>query len=218
MTQSEENYLKAIYHLSLTSTKGISSNAISAKMETKPSSVTDMVKKLADKKLVDYVKYQGVFLTEKGKSLALSLVRKHRLWECFLVDKLDFSWDEVHVIAEELEHIKSEKLINKLDEFLGYPTHDPHGDAIPDKDGVIHSIDKVLLTEVLLNQEYICVGVKDSSKQFLLYLDKIKVSLGTSIKIKGIESFDQSCNIIIDSDREITISSKIASNLFMKKV
>lgn len=216
MTQSEENYIKVIYHLSLTSSKGISSNAISAKMETKPSSVTDMVKKLAEKKLVDYVKYQGVFLTEKGKQLALSLVRKHRLWECFLVDTLDFSWDEVHEIAEELEHIKSEKLINKLDEFLGYPTHDPHGDAIPNKDGIIHTIDKILLPEAETGSIYRCVGVKDSSNSFLAYLDKIKISLGTPIELLAVEPFDQSCTVLIDG-KEGMISSKIASNLYVKK-
>ena len=135
MTFSEENYLKTIYHLTIISDSEISTNAIAEKMETKASSVTDMLKKLAEKDLVDYKKYQGVSLTEKGKLSAKMIVRKHRLWEVFLVEKLDFSWDEVHDIAEQLEHIKSEKLINKLDDFLGNPTEDPHGDPIPDKNG-----------------------------------------------------------------------------------
>ncbi|MCB9426607.1 MAG: metal-dependent transcriptional regulator [Flavobacteriales bacterium] len=216
MTQSEENYIKVIYLLSLTSNKGISSNAISAKMETKPSSATDMVKKLAEKKLVDYVKYQGVFLTETGKQLALSLVRKHRLWETFLVHKLEFSWDEVHEIAEELEHIKSEKLIDRLDQFLGFPSHDPHGDAIPDKDGILQTIDKILLPEAEINCTYLCVGVKDSSDSFLAYLDKINISLGTHIVLLAVEPFDQSCNVLING-KESMISYKIASNLFVKK-
>ena len=141
MTLSEENYLKAIYHLTVISNADVSTNAIAEMMETKASSVTDMLKKLAEKDLVHYKKYQGVSLTEKGKLTAKMIVRKHRLWEVFLVDKLDFSWDEVHDIAEQLEHIKSEKLINKLDDFLGNPTEDPHGDPIPDANGRIVKIE-----------------------------------------------------------------------------
>ncbi|RZK18012.1 MAG: metal-dependent transcriptional regulator, partial [Pedobacter sp.] len=131
---TEENYLKIIYHLSETS-NSVQTNAIAEQMQTKPASVTDMIKKLADKGFVDYVKYQGVTLTDKGKNAAIDIVRKHRLWEVFLVDKLNFKWDEVHDVAEELEHIKSETLIGRLDEFLGFPKSDPHGDPIPDKNG-----------------------------------------------------------------------------------
>jgi DtxR family Mn-dependent transcriptional regulator len=145
MTLSEENYLKTIYHLTTISDAGVSTNAIAEKIETKASSVTDMLKKLAEKDLVNYKKYQGVSLTEKGKMTAKMIVRKHRLWEVFLVDKLDFSWDEVHDIAEQLEHIKSEKLINKLDDFLGNPTEDPHGDPIPNAKGQITKMEKHLL-------------------------------------------------------------------------
>lgn len=137
MTISEENYIKVIYHLSLVSPKGVNTNAIAGMLDTKASSVTDMLKKLSDKDLVSYQKYQGVTLTQKGFYSAKMIVRKHRLWEVFLVDKLGFSWDEVHEIAEELEHIKSEQLINKLDAFLGFPAADPHGDPIPDAKGVI---------------------------------------------------------------------------------
>ena len=140
-TFSEENYLKAIYHLEIDADKGISTNAIAKKLETKASSVTDMVKKLSEKKVVVYKKYQGVTLTDFGKKTAANVVRKHRLWEVFLVEKLDFSWDEVHDVAEQLEHIKSPKLINQLDSFLGFPTHDPHGDPIPDKEGNLKTID-----------------------------------------------------------------------------
>ena len=142
MTFSEENYLKTIYHLNLILDSEISTNAIAEKMETKASSVTDMLKKLAEKNLVNYKKYQGVSLTLEGKLAAKMIVRKHRLWEVFLVDKLDFSWDEVHDVAEQLEHIKSEKLINKLDDFLGNPTEDPHGDPIPDAKGNVIKIKK----------------------------------------------------------------------------
>jgi DtxR family Mn-dependent transcriptional regulator len=215
MTFSEENYLKTIYHLTIISNSEISTNAIAEKMETKASSVTDMLKKLAEKDLVNYKKYQGVSLTEQGKKAAKMIVRKHRLWEVFLVDKLDFSWDEVHDIAEQLEHIKSEKLINKLDDFLGNPTEDPHGDPIPDANGQIVKIEKQLLSELRENQAGICVGVKDTSSEFLKYLDKQGIALGSIIEIVGRESFDLSMKIKV-VNKDLTISNKIASNLFVK--
>ena len=217
MTHSEENYLKIIYHLSQQSNKGISTNAIAGVMESKPSSVTDMVQKLADKGLVLYVKYQGVSLTDDGMYTALMIVRKHRLWEVFLLEKLDFSWDEVHDVAEQLEHIKSEKLTNKLDEFLGFPTEDPHGDPIPDKDGRIASIDKKLLSEIGISKKVICVGVKDSSPPFLQYLDKQQIALGSSIEVIAKEDFDHSLSLRVDG-KEVAVSNKIASNLFVKPV
>ncbi len=215
MTFSEENYLKTIYHLTIISDSEISTNAIAEKMETKASSVTDMLKKLAEKDLVNYKKYQGVSLTEQGKIAAKMIVRKHRLWEVFLVDTLNFSWDEVHDIAEQLEHIKSEKLINKLDDFLGNPTEDPHGDPIPDVNGQIVKIEKQLLSELYENQVGICVGVKDTSSEFLKYLDKQGIALGSKIEIIGKESFDLSLKIKVDM-RDLSISNKIASNLFLK--
>ena len=217
MTFSEENYLKTIYHLTTISDSDVSTNAIAEVMETKASSVTDMLKKLSEKSLVNYKKYQGVSLTEKGKLTAKMIVRKHRLWEVFLVDKLDFSWDEVHDIAEQLEHIKSEQLINKLDDFLGNPTEDPHGDPIPDANGKIINTEKHLLSELLENQSGICVGVKDTSSEFLKYLDKQEISLGSKIEILGKESFDLSLKIKLNGS-ELTISNKIASNIFVKVV
>jgi DtxR family Mn-dependent transcriptional regulator len=215
MTFSEENYLKSIYHLTTSFDREVSTNAIAEMMETKASSVTDMLKKLADKDLVHYKKYQGVSLTENGKLAAKMIVRKHRLWEVFLVEKLDFSWDEVHDIAEQLEHIKSEKLINKLDDFLGNPTEDPHGDPIPDALGRIIPIEKQLLCELQANQSGICVGVKDNSSDFLKYLDKQQIGLGTKIDVVNKETFDLSLKIMVNG-LEITISNKIASNLFVK--
>ena len=214
MTFSEENYLKTIYHITAASGVEVSTNAIAERMETKASSVTDMLKKLAEKELIVYRKYQGVLLTEKGKLSAKMIVRKHRLWEVFLVDKLQFSWDEVHDIAEQLEHIKSEKLINKLDDFLGNPTEDPHGDPIPDVNGVIKKADKLLLSEVEINKKYRCIGVKDSSSDFLKYLDKQKIALGSTFLVKEKEIFDDTLVVEVDS-REITISNKIANNLFV---
>jgi DtxR family transcriptional regulator, Mn-dependent transcriptional regulator len=215
MTTSEENYLKVIYHLSNLSPKGVNTNAIAAMLDTKASSVTDMLKKLSDKGLVSYQKYQGVTLTEKGFYSAKMIVRKHRLWEVFLVDKLSFSWDEVHDIAEELEHIKSEKLVNKLDEYLGYPSIDPHGDPIPDQMGVIKKTEKQLLSEVELHLSFHCVGVKDSSTEFLKYLDKQKIALGSLLKVIDKEDFDNTLTVEIDG-KPLTISNKIANNLYVQ--
>jgi len=217
MTFSEENYLKAIYHLTSSNDTEVSTNGIAEMMETKASSVTDMLKKLAEKDLVNYKKYQGVSLTENGKSAAKMIVRKHRLWEVFLVEKLNFSWDEVHDIAEQLEHIKSEQLINRLDDFLGNPTEDPHGDPIPDANGRIVKIEKQLLSELTENQIGVCVGVKDTSSDFLKYLDKQEIALGSKIEFLSKESFDLSVKIKVDN-RELSISNKIASNLFVKLV
>jgi DtxR family Mn-dependent transcriptional regulator len=215
MTISEENYIKVIYHLSLVSPKGVNTNAIAGMLETKASSVTDMLKKLSDKELVAYQKYQGVTLTENGFLSAKMIVRKHRLWEVFLVEKLGFAWDEVHEIAEELEHIKSEALIDKLDEFLGFPDFDPHGDPIPNRNGVIKKITKLLLSEADLNKEYQCVGVKDSSSEFLKYLDKQKIALGSLLIVKEKESFDDTLTVEINS-KEFTLSNKIANNLYVQ--
>lgn len=214
-TLSEENYLKAIYHLELNANKGISTNAIAKKLETKASSVTDMIKKLSEKEVVIYKKYQGVTLTDFGRKTAANVVRKHRLWEVFLVDKLNFSWDEVHDVAEQLEHIKSSKLINQLDSFLGFPTHDPHGDPIPDKDGNLKTIEKSLLSTLHKNQRGICVGVDDSSSEFLQYLDKKGIVLGREIKVLEREDFDDSLSILIDNEK-LSISNKIANNLYIK--
>lgn len=215
MTFSEENYLKAIYHLTAVMDGEVSTNAIAETMETKASSVTDMLKKLAEKDLVNYKKYQGVSLTDKGMLCAKMIVRKHRLWEVFLVDKLNFAWDEVHDIAEQLEHIKSEQLINKLDDFLGNPTEDPHGDPIPNAYGQMVAIEKQLLSELRENQIGICVGVKDSSTEFLKYLDKQEIALGSVIEIVYKESFDLSTKISVNGN-ELTISNKIANNLYVK--
>ena len=215
MTHSEENYLKAIYHLSLFQKKGVNTNAIAKMIDTKASSVTDMVKKLAEKGLIKYQKYQGVTLTEQGLYSAKMIVRKHRLWEVFLVEKLDFSWDEVHDVAEELEHINSEKLIDKLDAFLGFPTEDPHGDPIPDTKGEIKKTDKKLLSDIEINQKSICIGVKDTSSEFLKYLNKQQIALGSNFEIIEKESFDASLTVVVNGN-EINISNKIASNLYVK--
>lgn len=217
MTFSEENYLKTIYHLTALFDSEVSTNAIAEKMETKASSVTDMLKKLADKSLIHYKKYQGVSLTPNGLLAAKMIVRKHRLWEVFLVEKLDFPWDEVHDIAEQLEHIQSDKLINRLDDFLGNPTEDPHGDPIPDVHGRMIKVEKQLLSDLAENQSGICVGVKDTSSEFLQYLDKQGIALASKIDVLAVERFDQSVRIKV-GEKELTISHKIAGNLFVKLV
>ncbi|MGJ8743860.1 metal-dependent transcriptional regulator [Polaribacter sp.] len=215
-TLSEENYLKAIYHLELDADKGISTNAIAKKLETKASSVTDMIKKLSEKEVVVYKKYKGVKLTNLGKKIAANIVRKHRLWEVFLVEKLNFSWDEVHDVAEQLEHIKSSKLVDQIDAFLGFPTHDPHGDPIPDKEGNLKTIEKNLLSTLSKNEGGICVGVEDSSSDFLKFLDKKGITLGKKVTVLEKEDFDNSLSILIE-DRKLSISNKIANNLYIQK-
>ncbi|SHG75753.1 iron (metal) dependent repressor, DtxR family [Flagellimonas flava] len=216
MTRSEENYIKTIFHLGGSDSVPVATNAIAEQMETKPSSVTDMAKKLADKGLVHYKKYQGVSLTEIGIKTALSIIRKHRLWEVFLVKKLDFTWDEVHEVAEQLEHIKSEKLIDKIDELLDFPKYDPHGDPIPSKDGKFMVRDKELLSDLEVKAGGVCVGVKDTSAPFLKFLDKNGIALGKTIEVLEKEDFDQSLHIKIDQS-ELHISHQIASNLYVKK-
>lgn len=217
MTLSEENYIKAIYHLTLTSDGGISTNAIAEKLDTKASSVTDMLKKLADKNWVLYKKYQGVSLTDEGHMAAKMIVRKHRLWEVFLVDKLGFSWDEVHDIAEQLEHIKSDQLIERLAAFLGNPSKDPHGDPIPDQNGIVPVDAKILLSQAGVGMSAVCVGVKDSSSSFLQYLDSNKMALGSEIKVISKVDFDLSMKISVDQ-KEMVISNKIAANLFVEPI
>lgn len=213
-TKAEENYLKAIFHLSNDFKKGISTNSIAEKLDTKASSVTDMIKKLADKKLVNYQKYQGVKLTEFGRETAGKIVRKHRLWEVFLVEKLDFSWDEVHEVAEQLEHIQSVKLIEQLDAFLKFPKRDPHGDPIPDKNGHLKPINKRLLSELNIGEEGTCIGVNDSSAEFLQFLDKNNIKLGDRIKVLDFESFDASLTIDVNG-KQLSVSKKIGNNLYI---
>ncbi|WP_299095885.1 metal-dependent transcriptional regulator [Winogradskyella sp.] len=217
ITLTEENYIKAIYHLSNNGTENVNTNAIAEAMSTKASSATDMIKKLSEKNYADYKKYQGVTLTEKGKHVAVNIIRKHRLWEVFLVEKLNFTWDEVHEVAEHLEHIKSDKLIDELDAFLEHPTHDPHGDPIPDKDGNFQHIDKIVLAKANIGVAYKCVGVDDTSTAFLQYLDSNAIALGTMITVMHKEPYDNSVKIQL-KDSEIVVSQSVAKNLYLKKI
>lgn len=216
LSLAEENYLKAIYHLGQDRSKSVSTNNLADFMQTKASSVTDMIKKLSDKSLVIYKKYQGVKLSDQGKTKALKIIRKHRLWEYFLVEKLNFNWDEVHDVAEQLEHIKSEKLTDELDRFLEFPKRDPHGDPIPNKNGQFEVSNKTMLSELEIDEFGVCVGVKDSSPDFLNYLDKQGIALGKTLRINDKESFDHSMLIAFE-DKVLRISEQIAQNLYIKK-
>ncbi|MEN8125702.1 MAG: metal-dependent transcriptional regulator [Bacteroidota bacterium] len=214
-SQAEENYLKAIYTLQNNHGMAINTNLIAKKMNTKASSVTDMIKKLSVKKLLTYKKYQGVKLTVKGKKIALKVIRKHRLWEYFLVKKLNYRWDEVHEIAEQLEHIKSETLIDNLEAFLNHPKFDPHGDPIPDKDGNIMLTKTVNLLKLKVGQKGILDSLKDSSDVFLKYLNKKNLALRDRIKVIDIEPFDNSIHIETKT-HQLVISKKVAENINIK--
>lgn len=211
---TEENYLKAIYHLS-DHGKEVSTNAISEVLNTKPASVSDMLKKLGKKKVIFYEKYRGVKLSEKGKSLALQIIRKHRLWEVFLVEKLQFNWDEVHEIAEQLEHIRSQVLIERLDKFLGFPSHDPHGDPIPNNKGEMVAKEKIQLSDLDEKISATVVGLKETSSVFLQFLDKAGIYLGANVKILEKIAFDMSQEIEIDNKKVQIISNDVAKNIFV---
>jgi len=214
---AEENYLKAIYHLSSAGQHQVNTNAIADKLQTKPASVSDMIRKLSDKEVITYVKYQGVNITEAGKKQALLVIRKHRLWEVFLVNKLGFNWDEVHEIAEQLEHIKSSLLISRLDEFLGFPKFDPHGDPIPDEDGIISSKPRMILSDLGAGEEAELVSMKDTGNAFLNYLDRIELKIGTKIRVLEIMEFDGSREILTNGKKRIAISQQVSDNLLVIK-
>lgn len=218
LSQSEENYLKAIFKLSFPGTEAASTNAIAKEMSTAPASVSDMLKRLSSKGLINYEKHRGATLSEKGLPYALYLVRKHRLWEVFLEQTLGFKWDEVHDIAEQLEHIQSRDLIERLDAFLGYPKFDPHGDPIPDSSGKINQPESVALTKLEVGKGGEVIGVGNHSSNFLKYLDQQKLGVGTNIQVLERFEFDNSVRIKVDDIQEIVLSEKVASNLLIKPI
>lgn len=215
LSYTEENYLKAIYTLSEGGLKAVLTNEIADSLKTKAASVTDMIKKLSNKNLISYEKYYGARITRHGKAHALTIIRKHRLWETFLVEKLHFTWDEVHDVAEQLEHIQSPLLIEKLDEFLGYPTADPHGHPIPDKDGKVQSLKLIPLLESPLNKKAVVRSVKDGSPSFLQYLSKIGIYIGAKVVILDKIAFDSSLEVQIDNKARVFISREAAENLLI---
>ena len=211
---TEENYLKAIYHLSEGGAKPVLTNELAEAMNTKAASVTDMIKKLSVKDLISYEKYYGVNVTVSGKTEALLVIRKHRLWETFLVEKLAFTWDEVHEVAEQLEHIHSVRLIDKLDEFLGYPKADPHGDPIPDGKGKIKAPPQVPLDHLNEGYQGMILAVKDSDSNLLKYLDKIGAKPGKKIKVTGKEAYDESMEVQI-GDKKVFLSKEVSKNILV---
>ncbi len=211
---TEENYLKAIYHLSERSNQVITSD-IADMLNIRSATVTSMLKKLSTAKLIRYERYHGVELTEKGRNASIRIIRKHRLWELFLVQKMNFRWDEVHVIAEQLEHIQSDELIDRLDMMLGYPKSDPHGDPIPDRHGVIGKNKAVPLLGLQSGAITIVAGVADTSDAFLKHLNKLGISLGVRVDVHNVEPYDRSYRISVNQGAETIISENVAMNLLV---
>ena len=211
---SEENYIKAVFHLQQQD-GNVTTNELAHELNTKPASVTDMMKKLKTKKLLHYQPYQGFRLSNEGNKVALSIIRRHRLWEYFLAEKLKFSWDEVHAVAEDLEHVSSKKLIDKLDEFLGFPRVDPHGDPIPDVNGKIESSKQVCIKELPLNKQATVCHVSDQSSEILELLKHKNIGIGTKLEVKKKFDFDNSMEIKI-RQQLFTISEQLAQNIFVK--
>lgn len=212
---TEENYLKAIYKIQETESS-VTTNAIAEVLETRAASVTDMLKRLAEKKLIRYEKYHGVVLLAKGKKIAIQVIRKHRLWEVFLSQKLHFAWDQVHEVAEQLEHIHSELLIDKLDEFLGFPRFDPHGDPIPDKQGQFEKNNFESLAESKVGKTYIVSGVTEYSKGFLQTLDKLHIRIGSSLTVKSKQAYDGSMEITLEGEKPVVLSQQINSHIYVR--
>ncbi|MBK7964181.1 MAG: metal-dependent transcriptional regulator [Bacteroidetes bacterium] len=215
-TSTEENYLKAIYHLSTGNQNSVLTSAIAGSLSTSSASVTDMIKKLSDKNMVEYERYRGVKITRKGEKVALSIIRRHRLWEVFLMDKLKFKWDEVHDLAEELEHVSSDEMTRRLDAYLGFPKFDPHGDPIPDTNGKVHTNGQVLLSDIIKKGKYILCGVNDHSPSFLQYLEKKGLVPGSVFSIVEMDEYDNSMQIIFSNKKSIFISKEISKNLLVR--
>lgn len=215
-TLAEEDYLKAIYKVSERLGNPVSTSAVATEIGTSAASVTDMLKKLAEKDLIHYERYKGVSLSKKGARLATQLIRKHRLWETFLVEKLQFTWDEVHHLAEQLEHIQSDELVDRLDQFLGNPRYDPHGDPIPDASGAYRVRAQAPLARAVVGDQVTIVGVRDHDPAFLRFLDKTGLTLGVSVEVAERFSFDDSLLLRMTDGRTCTISAKAGQSIFVQ--
>lgn len=216
-THSEENYLKSIYLLGKQGKDKVSATALASSLRNNPASVIDMLKRMTEKKLIEYDKFIGAKLTETGSKTALLVIRRHRLWELFLQDKLGYTWVEVHEIAEQLEHVHHEELADRLDDFLGFPQFDPHGDPIPDKNGNFPELKSCPLSEYEHQERGSVVGLADMSSTFLKYLDKVGIHIGTEIKVIENNAFDNSLDIKIDGKTKIHLSQQAAQNILIGK-
>jgi DtxR family transcriptional regulator, Mn-dependent transcriptional regulator len=212
---AEENYIKAIFHLQ-GENNTVTTNALAQELNTRPASITDMLKKLKLKKLVHYQAYQGFKLTNEGRKVALDIIRRHRLWEFFLSEKLKFSWEEVHQVAEQLEHVSDKKLIDRLDEYLNFPKFDPHGDPIPDSSGKMIVSRQVNLTDLPINKMAEVCNVGNQSAEILDLLKHNKIVIGTKLEVKKRFDFDRSIEIKIRQRPPVTISEQLAKNIFVK--
>jgi DtxR family transcriptional regulator, Mn-dependent transcriptional regulator len=214
-TLSEENYLKAIYHLEKQGNGKVSATAIAEELENNPASVVDMLKRLTEKKLIQYDKTKGALLTSHGRKAAVLIVRKHRLWEVFLHDKLGYNWDEVHDIAEQLEHIRDYDLPDRLDKFLGFPKYDPHGDPIPQSNGHLPVSASKPLSVAEVNDKVKVCSVSDSSADFLRYLEKQGIGLNQYLLVKEIQGFDKSVLVQLKDKKEVYLSAEAAKKIFV---
>lgn len=217
LTESEENYLKAIFKIAEREKKSVTTSAIAAYINTSSASVTDMLKKLADKKMVDYERYYGVTLTNAGIKEATSLIRRHRLWEVFLVEKLRFGWHQVHDIAEKLEHVNSEELMARLDAYLDYPKYDPHGDPIPNAEGKFTLRTQWQLSSFLPGQTGVLIGVREHDTPFLTYLNQLDIKLGTELKLLEMISYDSSVKVLVDRKKEVMLTHVVSQLLLLRK-
>lgn len=215
LTYTEENYIKVIHQLSNDGQQTVATNMLANQLHTSPAAITDMIQRMHQKGLLTYQKYQGVNITSLGREKAIQILRRHRLWEVFLVKKLQFTWDEVQVIAEELEHIQSNTLIDRLDIYLDQPAYSPHGEPIPNAKGEIQAHPQVILSELKIGQKGVLITVKDDSATFLQYLNKRKIYLGASIQVLDKANFDQSMDISIDGKESTNISLKVTDNLLV---
>lgn len=217
ISDTEENYIKAIFALQMQEQGEVSTNRLSGHLLNRAASVTDMLKRLSEKKLIHYEKYKGVSLSAKGYRLAVNIVRKHRLWEVFLKEKLHFKWDEVHDIAEQLEHVQSEELVSRLDKYLGYPKFDPHGDPIPDKDGLMQKNQAVALARVDRKGNYRIARVTDHSRPFLNYITELGLKIGDVVRVEEVNAYDASCKLKTVDGQTIFLSQKAGTNILVEQ-
>jgi DtxR family Mn-dependent transcriptional regulator len=217
LTRTEENYIKTIFKIAEKDKKAVSTNALAALLSTSAASVTDMLKRLAAREMVIYEKYRGAMLTPAGNKAAIALIRRHRLWESFLVTKLRFGWHQVHDIAEQLEHIDSEELMSRLDAFLDYPKFDPHGDPIPNAEGKFTLRAQISLNDASLMFKYVVLGVKEHDEAFLKYLNSIGVKIGSEIKVLELNSYDKSLGVLIDGKNNHILSAQASSLILVRK-